>query len=135
AAGLDLGRVDLSRPVGELSLMRPLLFVPPSMAASDLMARMQAARTQMALVIDEYGGTDGLVSLEDLGEVVVGDIEDEHDEDEALIRQTDDGAWIVDGKAEIADVAELIGGSFSAGEHEEDVDTIGGLVFNVLGRV
>jgi CBS domain containing-hemolysin-like protein len=135
AAGLDLGRVDLSRPVGELNLMRPLLFVPPSMAASDLMARMQAARTQMALVIDEYGGTDGLVSLEDLVEVVVGDIEDEHDEDEALVRQTDDGAWIVDGKAEIADVAEAIGGTFSAGEHEEDVDTIGGLVFNVLGRV
>jgi CBS domain containing-hemolysin-like protein len=135
AAALDLGRVDLSKHVGDLTLMRPILFVPPSMLASDLMARMQAARIQMALVIDEYGGTDGLVSLEDLVEVVVGDIEDEHDEDEALVRQTDDGAWIVDGKAEISDVTAAIGETFSAGEHEEDVDTIGGLVFNVLGRV
>jgi CBS domain containing-hemolysin-like protein len=135
ASALDLGRVDLARPIGELSIVRPILFVPPSMMASDLMARMQAARIQMALVIDEYGGTDGLVSLEDLVEVVVGDIEDEHDEDEALIRQTDDGAWIVDGKAEISDVSAAIGSTFSAGDHEEDVDTIGGLLFNELGRV
>src|SRR5690606_36812524 len=66
AEALDLGNVDLSRTISDLSLMRPLLFVPPSMLASDLMARMQAARIQMALVIDEYGGTDGLASLEDI---------------------------------------------------------------------
>lgn len=132
---LDLSRVELGRTIGELGLMRPILFVPPSMLASDLMARMQAARIQMALVIDEYGGTDGVVSLEDIVEMVVGDIEDEHDEDEPLVTRTGDGVFVVDGKAEIEEVAEMIGDSFKAGEHEEDVDTIGGMIFNTLGRV
>ncbi|MCO5082119.1 MAG: hemolysin family protein [Rhizobiaceae bacterium] len=131
----DLGNVDLTRTIGELNLIRPVLFVPPSMLASDLMGRMQAQRIQMALVIDEYGGTDGLVSLEDLVEMVVGDIEDEHDEDVPLITQTGDGVFVVDAKAEIDDVAEKIGAAFSAGEHAESVDTIGGLLFNALGRV
>jgi CBS domain containing-hemolysin-like protein len=99
------------------------------------MARMQAQRIQIALVIDEYGGTDGLVSLEDLVEVVVGDIEDEHDDDDMLITRSPDGSYIVDGKAEIEDVAEMIGDEFNAGEHAEDVDTIGGMIFNSLGRV
>src|SRR5262249_41893806 len=71
----DLANVDLARSIGALELIRTVLFVPPSMLASDLMARMQASRTQMALVIDEYGGTDGLASLEDIVEMVVGDIE------------------------------------------------------------
>ena len=132
---LDLSRVELGRTIGELGLMRPILFVPPSMLASDLMARMQAARIQMALVIDEYGGTDGVVSLEDIVEMVVGDIEDEHDEDEPLVTKTGEGVFVVDGKAEIEDVAEMIGDAFKAGEHEEDVDTIGGMIFNTLGRV
>jgi CBS domain containing-hemolysin-like protein len=135
AAQLDFANVDLSRTIGELELIRPVLFVPPSMLASDLMARMQATRTQMALVIDEYGGTDGLVSLEDIVEMVVGDIEDEHDEDEPLITQTGDGVFVVDGKAEIDEVARMIGKDFVAGEHGEYVDTIGGMIFNTLGRV
>jgi CBS domain containing-hemolysin-like protein len=135
AAALNLGNVDLARTVGELNLIRPVLFVPPSMLASDLMTRMQAARIQMALVIDEYGGTDGLVSLEDIVEMVVGDIEDEHDEDEPLITQTGEGVFIVDAKIEIEEVAEKIGDAFMAGEHAEDVDTIGGMIFNTLGRV
>ncbi len=135
AAPLDLAQVDLARTIGELDLIRPVLFVPPSMLASDLMARMQTARTQMALVIDEYGGTDGLVSLEDIVEMVVGDIEDEHDEDEAMVTQTGDGVFLVDGKAEIDEVAKIIGESFRAGEHGESVDTIGGMIFNTLGRV
>ncbi|QPC86512.1 CBS domain-containing protein [Mesorhizobium sp. NBSH29] len=134
-AELDLSKVDLSKSIGEVNLIRNVLFVPPSMLASDLMARMQAARTQMALVIDEYGGTDGLVSLEDIVEMVVGDIEDEHDEDEPLITQTGDGIFIVDAKAEIDDVAEKIGDDFKAGEHGDYVDTIGGMIFNALGRV
>jgi CBS domain containing-hemolysin-like protein len=113
-----------------------VLFVPPSMLAADLMARMQATRTQMALVIDEYGGTDGLVSLEDIVEMVVGDIEDEHDDqDEPLITEAGDGVFVVDGKAEIDEVAKVIGEAFSAGEHGETVDTIGGMIFNTLGRV
>jgi CBS domain containing-hemolysin-like protein len=135
APPLDLASVDLGKTIGELNLMRTVLFVPPSMLASDLMGRMQASRTQMALVIDEYGGTDGLVSLEDIVEMVVGDIEDEHDDEEALITQAGDGVYLVDGKAEIDEVAELIGDDFKAGEHGEYVDTIGGMVFNTLGRV
>jgi len=134
-APLDLSNVDLNRSIGELNLMRTVLFVPPSMLASDLMARMQAARTQMALVIDEYGGTDGLVSLEDIVEMVVGDIEDEHDEDVPLITKTGDGIYLVDAKAEIDDVAKVIGEDFAPGEHGEYVDTIGGMIFNALGRV
>ncbi len=132
---LDLAQVDLGRTIGELSLIRPVLFVPPSMLASDLMGRMQTNRTQMALVIDEYGGTDGLASLEDIVEMVVGDIEDEHDDDEPMITQTGDGIYVVDGKAEIDEVAKMIGEDFTAGEHGEYVDTIGGMIFNTLGRV
>jgi CBS domain containing-hemolysin-like protein len=135
AAMLDLANVDLARTIGDLNLIRTVLFVPPSMLASDLMARMQASRTQMALVIDEYGGTDGLVSLEDIVEMVVGDIEDEHDEDEPLITQTGEGVYVVDAKAEIDDVAKLIGKDFAPGEHGDYVDTIGGMIFNSLGRV
>ncbi|UVK38992.1 hemolysin family protein [Mesorhizobium sp. AR10] len=132
---LNLAQVDLARTIGDLNLIRPVLFVPPSMLASDLMGRMQATRTQMALVIDEYGGTDGLASLEDIVEMVVGDIEDEHDDDEPMITQTGDGVFVVDGKAEIDDVAKMIGEDFAAGEHGEYVDTIGGMIFNTLGRV
>jgi CBS domain containing-hemolysin-like protein len=132
---LDLARVDLARTMDDLGLIRPVLFVPPSMLASDLMGRMQATRTQMALVIDEYGGTDGLASLEDIVEMVVGDIEDEHDDDEPMITQAGDGVFIVDGKAEIDEVAKMIGEDFAAGEHGEYVDTIGGMIFNTLGRV
>jgi len=135
APALDFANIDLSRSIGELNLMRTVLFVPPSMLASDLMARMQASRTQMALVIDEYGGTDGLVSLEDIVEMVVGDIEDEHDDEQLMITQAGDGVYIVDGKAEIDEVAKLIGEGFKAGEHGEYVDTIGGMIFNTLGRV
>lgn len=132
---LDLSRVELAKTIGELNLMRPLLFVPPSMLASDLMKRMQAGRIQMALVIDEYGGTDGLVSLEDIVEMVIGDIEDEHDEDEPLIVRTGDGVFVVDARAEIEEVAAMIGDAFAAGEHGEYVDTIGGMIFSTLGRI
>ncbi len=132
---LDLSNVDLSQTVEDAAIIRPVLFVPPSMLASDLMARMQAERIQMALVIDEYGGTDGLVSLEDIVEMVVGDIEDEHDDDEPMITRAGDGVFLVDAKAEIEEVAEMIGEAFAAGEHAEDVDTIGGMIFNTLGRV
>lgn len=134
-AALDLAHVELSKTIDELGLVRKLLFVPPSMLATDLMAQMQAERVQMALVIDEYGGTDGLVSLEDIVEMVVGDIEDEHDDDEAMIVRTADGMFVVDAKAEIDDLVAEIGPVFAAGEHGENVDTIGGLIFNALGRV
>jgi CBS domain containing-hemolysin-like protein len=136
ASNLDLKKVRLEKSLGALKLTRKLLFVPPSMLAADLMTRMQATRIQMALVIDEYGGTDGLVSLEDIVEVIVGDIEDEHDDDEQpMIREISDGAFIVDAKAELDDVGEAVGSEFQVGDHSDDVDTIGGLIFALIGRV
>ncbi|HZG31561.1 MAG TPA: hemolysin family protein [Ensifer sp.] len=131
----DLGRIDISKPLSETGIVRQLLFVPPSMLASDLMARMQASRIQMALVIDEYGGTDGLVSLEDIVEMVVGDIEDEHDDDEVMIRKTSDDVFIADARAELEEIAELVGSDFDIREQLEDVDTLGGLIFSSLGRI
>ncbi|AZN69906.1 HlyC/CorC family transporter [Georhizobium profundi] len=132
---VDLGRVDLSKTVQEAGIIRKVLFVPPSMLASDLMERMQATRTQMALVIDEYGGTDGLVSLEDIVEMVVGDIADEHDDEEVMITRSSDDVFLVDAKAELEDIAEAIGPDFDVSEQIEDVDTLGGLIFSELGRI
>ncbi len=133
---LDLSKVDLNVTLAKLNVMRKVLFVPPSMLASDLMARMQATRTQMALVIDEYGGTDGLVSLEDIVEEVVGEIEDEHDEDEdALIEDLGEGRWNVDARVELEKLQEIIGKSFDPGELADDMDTVGGLVFALAGHV
>ena len=136
-AALDLSRIDFSRTIGDLKLMRDVLFVPPSMLASDLMARMQAQRIQMALVIDEYGGTDGLVSLEDVVEMVVGDIEDEHDEVEVQIERVDDNTILVDARLEVEEARAELGDAFvvAARREEGDVDTIGGLIFSLLGRV
>nr|WP_209017465.1 hemolysin family protein [Roseibium aggregatum] len=133
---LDLSCVDLSVTLKQTDLMRQLLFVPPSMPATDLMAKMQASRTQMALVIDEYGGTDGLVSLEDLVEEVVGDIEDEHDEDEeAMLAAAGDGLWIADPRLPLEDLDDALGTSLTDGEISEDVDTLGGLLYVSVGRV
>lgn len=135
-ANLDLKRVALGKTIGSLKLVRPVLFVPPSMMAMDLMARMQASRTQMALVIDEYGGTDGLVSLEDIMEEIVGEIEDEHDdEEEEMILDRGDGTFVCSAKAELEDVEAATGKAFNAGEIAEDVDTIGGLIVALVGRV
>ena len=131
----DLGRVDLTKPLSETGIIRQLLFVPPSMLASDLMARMQASRIQMALVIDEYGGTDGLVSLEDIVEMVVGDIEDEHDDDEVMVRKSSDDVFIADARAELEEIADVVGADFDIREQLEDVDTLGGLIFSALGRI
>ncbi|MDJ0930881.1 hemolysin family protein [Breoghania sp.] len=128
--------LDLSRPLCELGIIRPVLFVPPSMRAADLMAQMQASRVQMALVIDEYGGTDGLVSLEDLVETVVGDIEDEHDEDDEpmLVHQGND-AWIADARVTVEDLAVELGEGFDVSALSEEIDTLGGLLFTIVGRV
>ncbi|MEO0327696.1 MAG: hemolysin family protein [Pseudomonadota bacterium] len=134
-ANLDFKKVDLSKPIAGLKLLREVMFVPPSMGARELMARMQAERVQIALVIDEYGGTDGLVTLEDIVEEIVGDIEDEHDDEQSHIKEQGDGTFLCDAKAELDDIRALIGEDFAFGEHEEDVDTIGGLIFDILGRV
>ncbi len=135
SAKFNLANVDLSKTIAELSLMRPILFVPPSMLANDLMGRMQAQRIQIALVIDEYGGTDGLVSLEDIVEMVVGDIEDEHDDDEVMIVEEPEGVFVADARADLDEVSQKIGGGFVVGEHGDDVDTVGGLIFSILGRI
>ncbi|MFB9174118.1 hemolysin family protein [Roseibium salinum] len=133
---LDLSSVDLSVTLKDAKLLRNVLFVPPSMPATDLMAKMQADRIQMALVIDEYGGTDGLVSLEDLVEEVVGDIEDEHDEDEeAMLTPAGDGVWIADPRLPLEDLDEALGTRLTEGEISEDVDTLGGLLYFSVGRV
>jgi len=131
----NLSRVDLSTSLEKLNITRKVIFAPPSMLATDLMAKMQATRTQIALVIDEYGGTDGLVSLEDIVEEIVGEIEDEHDDDETLIIVNDKGILRCDARAEIEDIREILNGDFDVGEHDEDADTIGGVIFSLLGRV
>ncbi len=134
-ATLDLGQVDLSPSIETLGLVRKVLFVPPSMPAADLMARMQATRIQIALVIDEYGGTDGLVSLEDLIEIIVGDIEDEHDMDENLVAPEGTDVFLADARAELDDVRNLVGEDFDISAYADVADTIGGLVVTELGRI
>ncbi|AYC99447.1 hemolysin family protein [Neorhizobium sp. NCHU2750] len=131
----DLGRVNLEQTVAEAGLIRKLLFVPPSMLASDLLRSMQAARTQMALVIDEYGGTDGLVSHEDIVEMVIGDVEDEHDDQEVMFSRTADDVFVADARIELEEIAEAIGPDFDVRDRIEDVDTLGGLIFSALGRI
>jgi CBS domain containing-hemolysin-like protein len=125
-----------SRTVAETNIIRPVLFVPPSMPALELLVKMQVARTHMALVIDEYGGTDGLASIEDIVELIVGDIEDEHDPIEGpLCSRTEEGAWVVDARAELDEVELVSGIRFSESPDAGSVETIGGLVTMIAGRV
>jgi CBS domain containing-hemolysin-like protein len=135
-ANLDLSKIDLSMPLSAAKIVREILYAPPSMPAIDLLARMQATRIHLALVIDEYGGTDGLVSLEDLVELIVGDIADEHDEQElpAVTRQSD-GSFVANGRASLDDVRAAIGAEFDVGEVAEEVDTIGGYLVTKAGHV
>ncbi len=136
AGDLDLRQIDLGMSLEDTSLIRPVLFVPPSMKASALLAKMQVARIQMALVIDEYGGTDGLVSLEDLVETIVGDIEDEHDEDEKpTIVADSETSFVADAKTGLDEVVSVVGPEFTLGEYSEDADTLGGLVYGLVGRI
>jgi CBS domain containing-hemolysin-like protein len=135
-AGLDLGAIDLSMTLAASKLVRPLLFVPPSMPAIDLLAKMQTTRIHLALVVDEYGGTDGIVSIEDIVEQIVGDIEDEHDDDAApsVVRQAD-GSFIADARAKLEEVVAVVGAGFDIGEALKDVDTLGGYLVTQAGRV
>jgi len=135
-AGLDLRALDLSIPLSSAKILRTILFVPPSMPAIDLLAKMQATRIHLALVIDEYGGTDGLVSIEDLVELIVGDIEDEHDEREEhpVVRQAD-GSWLADARASLEDVVGVVGAEFDVAEATEEVNTLGGYLSSRIGRV
>jgi CBS domain containing-hemolysin-like protein len=136
AAGLDLNAVDLAMPLSSTKIMREMLFVPPSMPALDLLEKMQATRIHLALVVDEYGGTDGLVSMEDIVEQIVGDIADEHDEDElpAVVREHD-GSYVADARATLEDVTKAVGVAFDVGTAAEEVDTIGGYLMSQVGRL
>ncbi len=135
-SAMDIGPITMGRTLQEADILRPVLFVPPSMQALDLLVRMQAFRTHMALVIDEYGGTDGLVSIEDIVEMIVGDIEDEHDESESpKIVMALDGSFVADARAGLEEVSQAIGVDLSADAEEEDVDTLGGLISALAGHV
>ena len=126
----------LKQKIGKLELARSVLYVPPLMPVGDLLQQMQLQRVHMAIVIDEYGGTDGLVTIEDLLEAVVGEIEDEHDDAEvALVRKINSNIFIASARAELEEVREVIGPEFDPGLHADDVDTLGGLVFDLAGRV
>jgi CBS domain containing-hemolysin-like protein len=133
---LNLVNIDLAMPLVAAKIIREALYAPPSMPALDLLAKMQATRIHLALVIDEYGGTDGLVSIEDLVELIVGDIADEHDEEEgqSVIRQAD-GSFIANGRASLEDVRSAIGEQFDVGEVAEEVDTVGGYLVTKAGHV
>ncbi len=121
-------------PPPMLDLLRQPLYVPQSMGVLDLLAEMRAKRTHLAIVIDEYSGTEGLLTIEDLVEEIVGEIEDEHDDEpEPLIVAGEGGCWEVDARAELDDLGEAVDARL--GEIEEDVDTLGGLAAVLAGHV
>jgi CBS domain containing-hemolysin-like protein len=136
AGDLNFANIDLSLPLVSTKIVREILYAPPSMPALDLLARMQATRIHLALVIDEYGGSDGLVSIEDLVELIVGDIADEHDEYEGpgVMRQND-GSFLATGRASLDNVRTAIGAEFDVGEVAHEVDTLGGYLVTKAGHV
>jgi magnesium and cobalt transporter len=124
------GRFSLKR------LLRPILYAPPSMPTGVLLQKMQKERVHMALVIDEYGGVDGLVTIEDLIETVIGEIEDEHDEDEgALWTEEKPGVILAQSTAPLEEIEAALGLALRTGDEDDDIDTLGGLVFLRTGRV
>lgn len=123
------------QPFTVKELVRDILIVPPTKRVIDLLVNMRLSGMHMALVVDEYGGTDGLVTLEDLFEEIVGDIHDEHDEDEGLIREAGPNAYEADATIEIDDLESVLGVSFAELAENEDFDTLGGLIFVLTGKV
>ena len=117
-------------------LMRKVLFVAPSMRVLDLLLQMRIERIHMALVVDEYGGIDGLTTIEDLVEQIVGEIEDEHDVDEGpLLLLRADGTYDIDARLPLGEFEEAVGQILTDEEREYGNDTVGGLIFNLAGRV
>jgi magnesium and cobalt transporter len=117
------------------TLLRPVLYVPTSMRVLDLLARMRQARTHMGIVIDEFGGTDGLVTIEDLVEQIVGDIEDEHDEEVAPQIVVMDDGWEADARVDLSELEAAVGAPLGGDDIDEDVDTLGGLIVALADRV
>jgi CBS domain containing-hemolysin-like protein len=125
---------DEPHPESLEGLIRQPLYVPQSMGVLDLLHEMRAKRTHLAIVLDEYSGTDGLLTIEDLVEEIVGEIEDEHDDEpEAMLVPLEDGIWDADARAELDDIAKDIDPRLA--ETDSDVDTIGGLAFVIAGKV
>ncbi len=134
--GITISAKDLALNVKHSGLYREVLFVPPSMPGADLLLKMQASHIHMAIVIDEYGGSDGLITIEDLVEQIVGDISDEHDTDEEqLIKRQDDAIYVADARVHISVVDKLLGVDLLSDEEEDEADTLGGLIFEMAGRV
>jgi len=125
---------DCDPPADISELIRAPLYVPESMGVLDLLARMRAERIHLAIVVDEFGGTEGLVTIEDVVEEIVGDIEDEHDDEaEGLLHAVDDSIWDADARVELEDVGKAVDPRLAV--VEEDIDTLGGLAFVLAGRV
>jgi len=136
-AGFDLEAIDLDKSVASTKVRRSVLFVPPSMPAMNLLVRMQSTRIHMALVVDEYGGTDGLVTIEDLVEQIVGEIADEHDEAEAsnIVKDSKLGGMMALGRTPLEEVEAALGVELATAEMADDIDTLGGLIGATTGRV
>jgi CBS domain containing-hemolysin-like protein len=129
-----MANVDASRERSVAALMRDPLFVPESMGVIELLARMRQQRIHLAIVVDEFGGTEGLVTIEDVVEEIVGDIEDEHDEAEAgMLTMIDEGLWEADARLELDELAQAVDPRLSSADDE--VDTVGGLVFLLAGHI
>ena len=115
---------------------RNVLFSSPSMLVSDLLGQMRATRTHLAIIVDEHGGTDGIVTIEDLVEEIVGEIEDEHDsKEEPFITTLDNGALLVNARTNIVDLEMALGVNFSDVEAYEGIETVGGLIFTIIGKI
>lgn len=125
---------DSSEPFRLSNLVRRVLFVAPSMPILELLLQMRASRIHMALVVDEFGGIDGLITIEDLVEEIVGEIEDEHDEAPPAVLERPDGSYFVDARVQIEDFEERVG-RFLSDEERDDIDTLGGLVFSIADRI
>ena len=126
--------IDESRDRSMTELLRTPLFIPESMGVIDLLARMRAERVHLAIVVDEFGGTEGLVTIEDVVEEIVGEIEDEHDiEEEGLLTRLDDGVWEADARVELEELAATVDARLTW--EEDEVDTLGGLVFLIAGHI
>jgi CBS domain containing-hemolysin-like protein len=137
-SGLTLDSEELATPIkAHGPMMRDVLYVPPSMPAPDLLVKMKTSHVHLAVVVDEYGGTDGLVSFEDLVEAIVGDIADEHDDDDeiAMIKKQGEDTYVADARIAISTLDQMFNVDLLPAEEEDEADTLGGLIFEMAGRV